>query len=67
MEHTRESQLVAELRQHIGTMPVKLFTELLKEKEKSLMERLVIELDPKTQGRIIECRDLLKCLSKDFS
>ena len=66
-QHSRESQLVAQLREHIGTLPVKLFTELLLEKEKQLKDRLVTDLDPKTAGRIIECKDLLKCLSQDFS
>lgn len=67
MARSKESEIVAQLKEHIGTMPVKLFTELLREKENTLLEQLVTELDPKIQGRIMECRDLRKCLSKDFS
>lgn len=67
MSQAKESELVAQLRGQMGTLPVKLFTELLEARIESHKERLLSDLDPIIQGRALECKDLLKWLSTDFA
>jgi len=67
MARAVESELVAQLRSQMGTLAVKLFTDLLNEKLDTYKDQLLINLDPTIQGRAQECKDLLKCLSKDFA
>ena len=67
MSQSREHEIITQLRGEMGTLAVKLFTELLQERIESHKERLVSEIDPLTQGRAQECRDLLKWLSRDFA
>jgi hypothetical protein len=67
MARAKESEIVAHLRGEMGTLAVKLFTELLNEKLDTYKDQLLTTLDPAIQGRAQECKDLLNCLSKDFT
>ena len=67
---SKESEITAQMKEYIGTVPVKLFTELLHEKLDKFKNQLItcpIEEVPVLRGRAQECKDLLKLIAPDFS